>query len=519
MSHPPASQTTVLFVGIYDDNTVSLAPALLKAYVDASPLGARLNTSACDYSIFSDNAKAMAAKINAYSADIVCFSTYVWNLDMIREATNDIDATIFLGGPHTTGIEQDLLTEMPNVDLIVTGEGEKVMVEVFARYLDGQSYEGIPGTTSREHSMPPRAELIDLAEIPEIYEEALARNAKISWIALETSRGCPNGCRYCAWGYSRKMRYYPLDRVLRELDHILSHDSIETIYLCDSSLLWNRKRAKTILAHIADSGSPTSLRFEFNAEHLDDEIIAILGRMHRMEFNLGLQTVNPRALEAIDRGFNREKFETNFNKMAAVFGMDSLTVDLIYGLPGDNYEGYKASMEYVWSLGPVKRVLTNPLILLPGSEFFKRQTEYGIRIQDKKSWMVTETASFSAEDLANARKLSFYVNIVFLNGALRDGIMAFATETGRSHVAVLEALFDRLPAEMLPEEYPDFIPSNPDGFAGRNEAVRPFIENYGVLAETFADMAGETGQAVLESFESRHNDQFYKFRRFIGLDG
>lgn len=435
----------ILLVGIYDTNTVSLAPHDLKSYAEQFDISSKFKIGTKEFSIFSDSVKSMIRDIKEEKPDVIGFSVYIWNINQVLDIIKHIDAIIILGGPQVTGIEEELIRENPDINIIVTGEGEVTFKELL-EYLNGKKrLDEIDGITTKDIKTKPSKVMMDLNFIPPIYTHVFKKYPNISWISYETSRGCPMGCKFCTWGSSKKMRYFSLERVKRDLDIILSQDKIEYIYLCDSSILLNKKRAKQILQHIIDSGTNKSIRFEFTAEQLDDEIIDCLMQLPNNEFNFGIQSINKRALYDMGRTFNRDRFEENYHKVVKKFKESNITIDLIYGLPGDDIKGYKESLNYAISLDKVKRILTNPLIILPGSEFHREMDRYRIMLRDKKSFILKENYTFSQEEIELAKRYSFFVSVIYLNHRLRDCIKSFAEWQKKKYIETIIEFMESLP--------------------------------------------------------------------------
>lgn len=504
----------LLLVGIYDTDTVSLAPQVLRAFLKASADMSELEVVTMEFSIFTGNARDMSEAIAGQSADVVGFSAYIWNIGLIRRIAPGLASMVLVGGPQVTGVEGELLEDGSGVDAVVTGEGEQALLEIMRALLAGRDLSGIPGVSTRLGSTPPSAASMDLSTTPRFYEDLFSRHPGLGWISLETSRGCSFGCRYCTWATSRKMRYLPLDRVLADLDVILAQSGISNIYFCDSNILFNKGRAKAILEHIVAARADKAIRFEFNAEHLDDEIIALMAQLPRMEFNFGLQTVNPRALESVGRAFNRSRFEENYRKVADRVGESAITLDLIYGLPGDDFQGYKASVGYALGLGRPKRILTNPLILLPGSEFYRNREVYGISLVDRQSYLVDHTASFSAADMELARRLSLYLAILFLNDALRDAVRDLARERGQDMADLIMNFFGGL-SFLLDEQSPDMIPTVARDFKRRNQVMGRVIDRFDDIVARFEDYSGQPRPELALAYPGAYTEQYRKMKRFI----
>lgn len=503
----------ILLVGVYDSNAVSLAPQLLYALAESSHAEHGHEVETREFSIFGDSAEAITSSITEFGPDVVCFSCYIWNYRLVREVAAELDCTVVFGGPQVTGIEQSILATNPGVDIVVTGEGEAAFSALLMHFAGKLDLEAVPGITTREFTTP-AAEPIDLATLPPLYAAIFERRPDVSWISFETSRGCPMGCGYCTWGYSRRMRYFPLEFVLQELDVILGNPRIEEIYLCDSSLLLNKKRALAILDHIIASGSEKTIRYEFGPEQLDQPIIERMALLPSNEFNFGIQTVNPRALEAIGRPFNRERFESRYRDFVDAMPSAQITVDLIFGLPGDDLDGYLLSMDYAMSLPGVARILTNPLIVLPGSRFFAEQHALGMTLADDESYLQVSNATFDPEDMLAARRYSFWINLVYLNTALRDALLARSRAETVRPTELMRELFESLDRPLVDGDYPYTIPSVQEGFERRNSVYADVLGRYGEFVRVFSRLSGGRYDDLLDPYETCFTDQYRKYQRY-----
>lgn len=508
--HPAEGKPVVLLVGIYDRNTVSLAGHLLRACAEAHPVGREFEIQTAEFSIFRDPPEAIAREIARRRPHIVGFSAYVWNLNEILAVAPHLRATVILGGPQVTGIEGAILAENPSVDIIATGEGEETFVELLEAFAGLRPLESVDGISTRGFQTAPRAVLADLNRRPSPYARLLAENPHITWISYESARGCPMACGYCTWAYAKKMRYLDTGRVLADLALILDQKNIANIYFCDSSLLINRSRAKKILRFLVDRRCDKEIRFEFDAQHLDDELIALLAGLPRSEFNFGLQTITAPALAAAGRRFDRRRFEDRYAQLVKRFPQTHITVDLIYGLPGDTLEGFMASLDYAMALPQVRRILTNPLIALPGSLFFREQALYGIEIADTRSYLVRRSNTFSEQDMQAARRISFYVSLVYLNAKLPS---AFRTEARRRGMRTVDFIFDffeRLPF-LKAIEAPDMVPSALDGFQRRNRGMAAAI---GWMDDIVAELNSFAATPVVD-YREAFTEHYHKLKSYL----
>jgi radical SAM superfamily enzyme YgiQ (UPF0313 family) len=504
MKQNSAITTKVLLVGIYDRTTVSLAPQLLRSYAEQFPIAAQFEIETVEFSIFSDTPDAMATAISSYHADIVGFSAYVWNLEEILAIAPYLDSTVIIGGPQVTGIERPLLENNPALDIVVTGEGEVTFVELLEHFAGQRPLESIDGITTRLLKTTARELLPELDNRPSPYRRIFNEHPDLSWISYESSRGCPFMCGYCTWGYSRQMRYHSEQRVLDDLRLILTQESIRSIYFCDSSLLLQKERAKRILRFLVEQQCDKEIRFEFDAQQLDDELIDLMAQLPGDEFNFGLQSINPQALAIAGRKFDPVRFEENYRKVVQRLPGANITIDLIYGLPGDSYTGYLDSLDYVIRLDKVRRILTNPLIALPGSRFFSEMEQHGLQLAGGTSYLVTCSNSFSAEDMHKARKASLYVSLLYMNSKLLDAVRREAARLGERPVDFIIRLFAHL--QLLDSNSPDMVPTSIAGFRARNATLAATLKRYDELVCAFNHVAA----TPLSNYHDAFTDQYHK---------
>ncbi len=446
---PPDGQArTVVLASIYGQGWVSIAPYTLLAYAEKFEI-ARDFRIVCREFDSEASVESIVSAIEAEDPDLVGFSMYVFTVKRTLEVLPHLDCSVVLGGPEVVSAEEELLRDHPNVDWVVTGEGERSFVALLEHLRGLRDLHDVPGLTTREARTLPAPGVLDLDEIPSVYERLLEDHDDLHSIAIETQRGCPYRCRYCAWSSSRKVRYRNLQAVLRDLSQLAAHPSIESIYLADSSLFVDKERAKAILRHLIEIGCRQHFLYELNIEHVDDELIDLMARLPHQEFSFGIQAVGEGANLAMGRRFDRDKFRRNYEKIVARMSHPQLAVDLIYPMPGDTLDGFMESLEFALRLDKLKTLKLNPLVLLRGSEFFERQEELGIELREGTRNQVGACAGFSRHDVELAREYAFYVQCIFRKPPLAQRLRGIADDQGRRLVDVIVDFFKSLPFDVV----------------------------------------------------------------------
>ena len=192
----------------------SLALAYLQAYCqDYHDINIR------EYTI-NEPADKILADIYSGQPDIVCFSCYIWNIELIKIICADLKQVlpgikIIAGGPEVSYDADRFMDENPAIDYVICGEGEVTLLELLNNIKGGGTPEKIAGIAYRQGSIAVNQErplIQDLDSIPFPYKNKLTYyNKRI--IYYEASRGCPFNCSYCLSSTVKGVRYFSLDWV------------------------------------------------------------------------------------------------------------------------------------------------------------------------------------------------------------------------------------------------------------------------------------------------------------------
>jgi radical SAM superfamily enzyme YgiQ (UPF0313 family) len=292
--------------------------------------------------------------------EMLAFSCYIWNIeDTLRLAQNLKkvlpSVVIVAGGPEVSYDSVQLLQAHPSIDMVVRGEGEETFRELLLAWRDGRDGNGIAGLTWRQgdHIIenPDRDLVKDLNRIPLPYGPAPSiPDSRILY--YETSRGCPFNCSYCLSSTIRGVRYFPLDRVRQEIMALVI-EGVPQIKFVDRSFNCHPKRALELMRFLAELPGETNFHFEIVADALSNEVLELLASVKpgRFQFEIGVQSINPNTLEKINR---RQDLTRLANNIRALMKRKNIHIhlDLIAGLPEEDYQSLGESFNWVYDLQP-----------------------------------------------------------------------------------------------------------------------------------------------------------------------
>ena len=406
--------------------------------------------------------------------DLLCFSCYIWNLSYAEEIIEDIKkilpkVTIWAGGPEVSYDAPKFLKRHPEVDGIMCAEGEKTLTELISYYeigkSQGKSLDGINGIVYQENKTIHQTPLRDIMNMDDLvfpYEDLKDFEHKI--IYYESSRGCPFSCSYCLSSIDKKLRFRSFSLVEKELEFFLAH-KVPQVKFVDRTFNCKKSHAMAIWTYIKEHDNGiTNFHFEVAADLLTEDEIALIQTMRPglIQLEIGVQSTNEKTLAEIHR---KTDFEEITRIVKAVQKGENVHqhLDLIAGLPYENYESFGHSFNDVYALKP-EQLQLGFLKVLKGSYMAEAAEGYGCVHKAKPPYEVLGTRWLSYEEILKLKGVEEMVEVYYNSGQFQKTIRA------------MEHLFET--AFSMYEELADFYEKN-----GYNEVSHTRIRRYEILQE------------------------------------
>ena len=346
--------------------------------------------------------------------DVIGFSCYIWNFGMVKSLLFDLAAImpetkIWLGGPEVSFDGLKLLAEFPMIEGIMTGEGEVTFKELLEYYENAQKdLSEIKGLILRSGHTPCR-EALSLDEVPFLYEDLSEFENRI--IYYESSRGCPFRCSYCLSSVAGPVRFRSIDLVKKELQFFLDR-KVPQVKFIDRTFNCNKEHALAIWRYIKENDNGvTNFHFEIAADILSLEEIELLATLRPglVQLEIGVQSTNEKTLAAINRPAKTERIKEIVGQILQP-GNVHIHLDLIAGLPYEDYESFSRSFQEVFAMGPHQLQL-GFLKVLKGSPMEEMAAEHGILYQKEPPYEVLTTGLLSYEEIRNLKQIEEMVEI------------------------------------------------------------------------------------------------------------
>lgn len=365
--------------------------------------------------------------------DVVAFSCYIWNINMILEVAMELrkvlpEAKIWLGGPEVTYEAHKILKKHEFIDGIMYGEGEKTFLNLCEYYVDGsKELEEIRGISYRKsaklgilntmdeacldivEALP--QEPMNMDEIPFVYENMEEFKNKI--IYYETSRGCPYSCSYCLSSIDKRVRLRDTELVKKELKFFIDHE-VPQVKFVDRTFNCNRRHTMEILKFLKeyDKGI-TNFHFEVSADILNDEEIKMLNSLRPglVQLEIGVQSTNEQTVTEIRRKMDFEKLAGIVKRIQAPRNIHQ-HLDLIVGLPYEDLKSFQTSFNEVYALKP-DQLQVGFLKVLSGSYMVEQSAAHGIVYKSYAPYEVLYTKYISYGEVLLLKRVTEMVEVYY----------------------------------------------------------------------------------------------------------
>lgn len=287
-------------------------------------------------------------------------------------ALRDLAPTMVAVGPHASTTPRATLRKL-DVDVLVMGECEEILprlagdwsgVQSIAYWSNGQIVvQG--GTHSCDMSALPALHWPrEMVERHHHHHHRFEAKPEGPGAEVETSRGCPYTCTFCAKeNFRNKYRKRPLNAILEELDGLLA-SGVRYIYFIDEIFLPNRELLEALAARSVKIGVQTRI------DLWNHEMIDLLGRAGCVSIEAGVESITPEGRDWLDKKCRMSTYELADRLVYAKERVPFVQANLIATQQDDPAE-VEAWRQYViergvWANKPV------PLFPYPGSPDYTR---------------------------------------------------------------------------------------------------------------------------------------------------
>lgn len=289
--------------------------------------------------------------IREYAPGMVCVSFmsygYKSSYRLIDEIKSKFTAPVVIGGAHTSTLRKKVLEECA-ADYAIYGEGELTLSEL----VEGRSPSGINGLIWRDGRTvivnPPRELILDLDSLPfPDYEMFRLDRYARKRIPVNTARGCPHLCTYCAVDLviGRRFRARSPKNVVDEIE-LWYKKGYRDFGFNDSTFTENMTRSVRIAEELIkrDIRIEWDLRTGIRVDRVNRELLEKLKQAGCTFIAFGIESIDPEVLGLMRKGTNFEMTQRAVREAKACgLGVGGF---FMIGTPGDTYEKFRRSYDF-----------------------------------------------------------------------------------------------------------------------------------------------------------------------------
>lgn len=351
-----------------------------------------------------------AEDILAREPKLVGIGVYIWNAEPCAELVGLLkvlrpDLPLVLGGPEVSH-ETEAQAMVQTADYVVLGEGELAFRDLCRALLAGERPQGkiIPG------GLPP------LAELTSPYGLYLETDIAHRLVYVEASRGCPFRCAFCLSALDQRVRAFPLERFLADIEALFQR-GVRHFKFVDRTFNLSIPTASAILDFFLDRLQPgLFLHFEMIPDRLPE---ALKDRLRRfpagtLQLEIGIQSFHPEVQHRIDRRQDNELAEANLRWLRRET-QAHLHTDLILGLPGEELRSFGAGFDRLLALEP-QEIQVGLLKRLRGAPINRHTQTFGLVYHPKAPYELLYNRDIDFLSLQRMKRFARYWDLLGNSG-------------------------------------------------------------------------------------------------------
>jgi len=279
-----------------------------------------------------------------------------------------------IGGLHANAVPDDCARHF---DAVVTGEGELTWRRLVADFRSGQM--------ARVYS--PNGRTFDLADAP-MPRFDLLDVQRYNRITLQTQRGCPWRCDFCAASIriAPKYKVKPVAKVIAEIREIKRIWRKPFIEFADDNSFVNKAHSKELMHALI----PEHIRWFTESDIAvadDDELLTLMRQAGCAQILVGLESPNAAALDRVEqqKNFKRDRLE-HYKEAIARIQSHGISVNgcFVLGLDGDTTAIFDDVFRFVEESG-LTEVQITVMTAFPGTPRYARLRGEG-RVIEPEAW-------------------------------------------------------------------------------------------------------------------------------------
>lgn len=394
--------------------------------------------------------KTFKKRVKNWKPDVVGFQVFshdLASLDKSLKIVKKINPKIstIAGGPHPSGLPEEMLNKFKNLDFAFCGEGEIGLPLLLKSLGNKKSFSKIPGLcwrNGRKISVNPQIfpqdldslgfpawDLLKPQEYPNAPQGVIFKNLPIA--PIMATRGCPFACTFCAgWTISgKRVRRRSVGHVLKEIELLYKKYGVREIHFLDDNFTLKRDYVEEFCRQLLKKDfkiswcCPNGVRLDT----LNKQLLKLMRKAGCYYVSVGIESGSDRILSLMKKGITIQKIQ----KMVKMVNEAGMTINgfFILGYPGETKKDIFKTIKFAKSLGLTRAAFYNYLPL-PRTESYLKLLASGEIKEKEIDWsQIFQTdvplapKGISPKELKNWQRrahLEFYLRPIIMWRLIRE---------------------------------------------------------------------------------------------------
>ena len=387
-----------------------------------------------------------------YQPKIIGLSVYIWNAALTCQLVKLLkqvspDTIIILGGPevsHETN-DQEIIRL---ADYVITGQADITFRETCVNLLKN--------IKPLQKIITPAPFKMEDIQFP--YDEYSDKDIANRMIYVEASRGCPFKCEFCLSALDKTVYPFDLDSFLEQMQKLYDR-GVRSFKFIDRTFNMKIDNSIRIMEFFLEKMQYDNvyLHFELIPDHLPEKLKAVIQRFpeHSLQFEIGIQTLNPAIQELISRKQDHDKTVNNMCWIRQ-HTHAHIHADLIIGLPGEDMHSFAQGFNELVAMDP-HEIQVGVLKRLRGTPIMRHTDEFSMRYDPSPTYTILSNTLIDFSTMQQLKRFARYWDMIANSGRFKHtkslllGDQPFEnfltlsnwlySETGQSHKIALLRLF------------------------------------------------------------------------------
>lgn len=369
--------------------------------------------------------------------DRIAFSCYIWNIIPILQCvqqlkTRNPQVKILLGGPEVSYDAEHLLSNYP-IDAICYDEGERPFSDWLKQSNHPDTIAGIfwKNNATVIRNPPALKTPVECLAAIQPYADDDTSEMVNKVLYIETSRGCPYKCHFCLASLDNKVRYLPESYIFDTLKFLILHG--KTIKFLDRTFNLKKEFTLKIFDFIVKYHKPhQTFQFEITSDILHPDIISYIRTQippGLLRFEIGIQSIHASTNKAVARIQN---FEKTKSVISQIQGYVTLHLDLIAGLPYEQFQDITKGIDEVMALFPDELQL-GILKFLKGTPL-RDYKNFNYKFSVHPPYTLISSDFLSSTDVANIMQIEWALDTLWNGGKMKYWVRYMCSKYSISQV-------------------------------------------------------------------------------------